>query len=548
MSQRLRSVLLVLSIFGAACGGGSSSPSGPSNPPPPSPPPNDPGSPASLQIISGNGQTATVNNALSAPLVAVVLNAQGVAITSTTVSWVVTKGGGSVFSPATGTNQSGQTQNIWTLGTIAGNQTVEVRWVNSTTGAAVVIGNFVAKADPGIPITLSLDSPASQVLDIAQTAQALVRGVDEFGNAVSQGQMSVVWSSSDASITSIDQSGLMTGVANGAATIEAQANSLSVAVKTGVNDATVTMYASPDIERIAGNGGRIIGSDIAGGVFDFSGGVWGNSAVVGPVTGMRPLAVLPSGVALVANSGGDESSPWPAVYVSTGPGVWVVDLEIPPSQNRTDVALTEPVDGQLAFIANQHAGNASFPRAFHRDVSGVWTELPSFGSGELARSGHSFSSSELYVCNGHISYWDGAVWSVLDPGSGFPFCEDTDEDARIGYVRLQDGSGNTVAVVSVGGGAITPVAGLPTEYFAEIGFVLVGPSGRLVLVYFHSLANPDLIPTLQIQDGGGLWKPYWAPDGWGFADRPWVDDADGTIWAGARQSNGNSATFEISLN
>ena len=104
-----------------------------------------PGPPASVRRISGDGQTATVGEQLAAPLVVEVVDAHGNPIAGATVSWSVEESGGSV-SPSSGTTDaSGRTQAVWTLGTRAGEQFATA----SASPSAFTL--FTAAAMPGPP-------------------------------------------------------------------------------------------------------------------------------------------------------------------------------------------------------------------------------------------------------------------------------------------------------------------------------------------------------------------------------------------------------------
>ncbi len=89
--------------------------------------------------------------ALSAPLVARILDASGKPIQSVDVSWSVTSGNGSV-SPATAkTDASGVASAVWTLGTVAGEQQV-------TATAGAVRFAFRATAVAGPPTNAAKDA------------------------------------------------------------------------------------------------------------------------------------------------------------------------------------------------------------------------------------------------------------------------------------------------------------------------------------------------------------------------------------------------------
>lgn len=78
-------------------------------------------------IVDGGSQTGEGGLLLPDPLIVRVNTADGDGVADVQVSWVVTNGGGSVSSPTTQTNASGQTQVTWTLGLPIGTQTVEAR-------------------------------------------------------------------------------------------------------------------------------------------------------------------------------------------------------------------------------------------------------------------------------------------------------------------------------------------------------------------------------------------------------------------------------------
>lgn len=98
-----------------------------------------PGQPASIQIVSGNGQTAAHGSTLPDPLCTSVLDAAGNFITGITVTYTVASGGGTIASPtAPTTDGSGiAISGHWTLGQGTGQQSVTATAsVGSTTFTA----------------------------------------------------------------------------------------------------------------------------------------------------------------------------------------------------------------------------------------------------------------------------------------------------------------------------------------------------------------------------------------------------------------------------
>jgi hypothetical protein len=65
------------------------------------------GAPAAIQIVSGDAQTAIVNQTFAAPLVVRVTDAQGNAVSGTALKWTAV-GSGSLINPAAFTNSQGQ--------------------------------------------------------------------------------------------------------------------------------------------------------------------------------------------------------------------------------------------------------------------------------------------------------------------------------------------------------------------------------------------------------------------------------------------------------
>jgi adhesin/invasin len=108
--------------------------------------------PASVEIVSGNSQSATVNTALAQPLVVRVENATGQGVAGVTVAWSVAAGGGTLGSATTTTNAQGQASNTYTVGGSAGTNTVEAAVQSNTslnlefTATATAAGGTAAVA------------------------------------------------------------------------------------------------------------------------------------------------------------------------------------------------------------------------------------------------------------------------------------------------------------------------------------------------------------------------------------------------------------------
>jgi hypothetical protein len=123
--------------------------------------------PASLILVSGDGQTAEAGSTLPSPLVVQVENAMGNPMPGVGVHWEVTGGDGSVSAPYTVTNAAGQAQVSWTLGSAAGPNSVTATVLDVTpvtfTATAVlgsISGGVSLDGEPLAGITLTLTPSA----------------------------------------------------------------------------------------------------------------------------------------------------------------------------------------------------------------------------------------------------------------------------------------------------------------------------------------------------------------------------------------------------
>ena len=153
----------------------------------------EPGPPTSLQVLAGGEQTGVVGQELPQAVVVRVNDAQGQAVSGLLVNFVVTEGGGSVFAGAAQTNADGEARERWTLGPTAGEQVLEARAVDQSTGDPIVFGRITATANHGPVAGFSLTSGARKVfLNEALDLATLVYGaIDEFGNPVANPPLSL---------------------------------------------------------------------------------------------------------------------------------------------------------------------------------------------------------------------------------------------------------------------------------------------------------------------------------------------------------------------
>jgi len=87
---------------------------------------------STVTIVSGNGQSGTVGQALPSPLVVQVTNGSAQPVSGVAVTFAVTGGGGSLSATTVNTDGNGQASSVLTLGPAAGSNTVTVSSASST--------------------------------------------------------------------------------------------------------------------------------------------------------------------------------------------------------------------------------------------------------------------------------------------------------------------------------------------------------------------------------------------------------------------------------
>jgi hypothetical protein len=135
---------------------------------------------STVTVLSGGAQTGTVGAALSAPVVLQVKDQSGNALSGVSVTLTPAGGAGSVSASTLTTDANGQVSVTWTLGTVAGTDTLAVQ------AGSLPVLDVLATATP--------DAPASIVVVTgdAQTAPAgsalpgpmTVKVTDQYGNPV----------------------------------------------------------------------------------------------------------------------------------------------------------------------------------------------------------------------------------------------------------------------------------------------------------------------------------------------------------------------------
>ncbi|HYW32556.1 MAG TPA: Ig-like domain-containing protein [Gemmatimonas sp.] len=164
---------------------------------------------AATQIVANSVTTQTTNagTSVAAPPSVRVRDAGNNAVSGVTVTFAVTGGGGSITPASVVTNASGiATLTSWTLGTVAGANTVSASVAGLTGTPVTFTGTGIAGAPSALAVTTQ---PGGAVTGAAFTTQPVVEIRDRFGNRTT----------STAAVTVVRQSGV--GTLSGTLTVNA---------------------------------------------------------------------------------------------------------------------------------------------------------------------------------------------------------------------------------------------------------------------------------------------------------------------------------------
>ena len=141
---------------------------------------------AKLVLVSGNSQTGTVGQGLANPFVVEVTDANGNAVSGTTVTFAVTAGGGALSATSVATTSQGLASASLTLGASAGTNTVTAS-SGSLTGSPLTFTATanVASAGPAAKLVLVSGNGQSGAVGLQLASPLVVEVTDANGNAVS---------------------------------------------------------------------------------------------------------------------------------------------------------------------------------------------------------------------------------------------------------------------------------------------------------------------------------------------------------------------------
>jgi hypothetical protein len=188
------------------------------------------GAAGNIAIVSGNGQTATAGSAVATAPSVRVTDANGNTVAGATVTFAVASGGGTITGASATTNASGvATIGSWTLGTVAGPNTL------SATSGSLTPVTFTATGVAGAAALISVNAGNNQnatagtVVAVPPSAKV----TDANGNVVSGAGVTFTVASGGGSITG----GAATTNASGIATV----GSWTLGATAGTNTLTASL-------------------------------------------------------------------------------------------------------------------------------------------------------------------------------------------------------------------------------------------------------------------------------------------------------------------
>src|SRR5712671_4675494 len=150
---------------------------------------------ASINVVSGNAQTAVVGTALAQPLVVKVSDTNGNAVAGFALAWAVATGAGQVSTGTTTTGPDGKASITATLGTVAGAFTFTAAG-SGLTGSPTT---FTATGIPDVATQLVLAGPGSTTAGDAQPFTLTAK--DQYGNLAVGYRGNVSFTSNDGAAT-----------------------------------------------------------------------------------------------------------------------------------------------------------------------------------------------------------------------------------------------------------------------------------------------------------------------------------------------------------
>ncbi len=404
--------------------------------------------PTTIELVSGNNQSAPVGSAVPNPLVVRVTDASDNPVPNVGVAWTA-NGGGSVSEDNTATDANGLAQVTRTLGLVPGSYTTTAA-VDGLSGSPIT---FTSSATVGPPTKLAIiQQPAGSTTSGAAFAPAFVIQVqDALGNAVADGGVEIT-----ASITS-GQSASLVGTnprntsGSGRATFTGLGisgppdNDYVITFSTTGGESYTPVSSSP-LTVTAGAASRIViiqqpsANAQSGDAFGQQPGVQIQDASGNPISGSRTVtAVLGQGAGsgtltgtLTANTGGGSTATFANLGIAGETGSYTIVF--------TSGTLTPDESNTIAITNNPPTAQDD---AYSVDEDATLNENV-LDNDDDPDTGDNLTA-ELLSGPAHAQFFD------LNSDGSFTYTPDTDYNGPDTFTyQANDGRGNTTsATVSI---------------------------------------------------------------------------------------------------
>lgn len=194
--------------------------------------------PAAVGEASAAEFSATAGTELEDSLAVRVIDRHGDTVAGVAVEFVVTQGDGAVSPASTETDEAGIARAAWTLGSAAGENTVEARVAG--VDEPVV---FSATGQTGSIASVSITPETIRLASLGESEAASAQAVDANGNVVAS--PSISWRVLGRGVATVDSDGVVRAVANGSTRLVASVGGAADTADVVVQQVAASLEISP---------------------------------------------------------------------------------------------------------------------------------------------------------------------------------------------------------------------------------------------------------------------------------------------------------------
>jgi len=374
------------------------------------------GTPQTIAVSAGAGQSATVATAVAIAPAVLVTDGSNNPVSGVSVTFAVASGGGSATGTSATTNASGiATVGSWTLGNVAGSNTLTA--TSGTLAGSPVTFTATGVAGAATHLAMVTQPSAAAQSGVVLAVQPSVRLEDQFNNVVAQNGVAVT------------------------AAIASGGGALSGTLATSTNGSGVATFTGLTITGLVGTR-----------TLSFTSGSLTAATSAGIVVSAGPAATIVS-------SAGNGQSATVGTSVAVAPAVLVTD------------ASNNPVSGVSVTFAVASGGGSATGTSTTTNASGIaavgsWTLGTTAGSNTLTATSSGLAGSPVtFAATGTAG---AATQIAVNAGNNQSATVNTAVTTAPSVV-VRDANNNPVSGVSVtfavasGGGTVNPVTAVVTN-------------------------------------------------------------------------------------